>query len=250
MAKCVFCGCDCVKHSDEKVKIIGTKLQNSKNSLLEVFYQHVFLHCPKCKMVELNLDEREVEILRQNKQKILDVINNKELETIDENYFIRQAEAKGYACELLKDNAGAFLGYKACADLLALYIDDFIENMTSNVLHKDNKSYRIINRQNLNVFEYAKNHKDIMNKLVVGKYDENTIIELGYLGMLINIDTLLDITDSMIEKDVRASEVALGFGRSMIDNFKDVKFGDELEPAFERIKNRYLLLEKTINETK
>ena len=242
MSKCVFCGEECVSHSEEVVKDIGLKLQNSKVSLLAIFYPHVFNYCTKCGMVELDLTDEEKKVLIKNKDKILGVINNPKLDKIDKNKFIRQAEVKGYACELLNDKDGALLGYKASADLLSLFIDEYVENMTSNILFRNGENARIMTKENAKDFEYAQTQKQLLDRLVVGKYDEQTIKNLGYLGLFIYLDSILNLLESDSIREDSQKKQLISYVDKMMQSIASVKIDTRFEPIEDRIENRFLLI--------
>ncbi|MGN1227959.1 MAG: hypothetical protein ACI4TX_04880 [Christensenellales bacterium] len=239
MSKCIFCNEEFIKPSKEVAMGVGQKLENSKMNLLAIFYQHIFDYCPKCKMVELILTEKEKQVLKDKQKEIFEILNNEKLDTIDNNKVIRQAEVKGYACEVLNDNVGAILGYKACVDLLNLYINDFLEETTRNVLNKDGKSFKILNSENMATFEYAKQHRDLLNRLILGKFNESVFSSIGILGYLIYIDTILDLVELNIEP-----EKLLNFADKMLTSLKKENIRDEFKPVVEVLENKYLLIIK------
>ncbi|MBQ8749782.1 MAG: hypothetical protein IJZ29_04880 [Clostridia bacterium] len=240
MSKCIFCDEEIVKADKEKAKQVGLQLEKSKNNLLSIFYQHIFDYCPNCKMVELILTDSEKKVLLDKKGKVFEILNNKELEGIDENKAIRQAEVKGYACELLNDNVGAVLGYKASVDLLNAYINNFLEERAKSVLNKDGKSFKILDRSEMKTFEYAKQHRDLLNRLILGKFDESVFSSIGILGFLIFIDTILDLTELGVQDDKM-----LAYASRMLESLKKEDLKEEFKPVVDELENKYLSIMKS-----
>lgn len=244
MNKCIFCDKEFVPHGKDVAMDVGLKLEKASNNLLAMLYPHVFNYCPNCKVVEFDLDDKQKEIVRQKKDEILKILKNEELASIDKNYAIRQAEVKGYICELLNDKVGLVLGYKAMVDMLNAYINEFLDESTRNVLNKDGRSFRLLDSEKIKVFEYAKTHRDLINRLIIGKIADDVINELGFLGILIYIDVAIDLIDCNI-----AVEEILKKVKSLIDMVRPFFEEDnpQLMPVLEELENKYLLKAKYIN---
>lgn len=247
MNKCIFCDKEFIEHSKDTAKEVGLKLEKSNNNLLAILYPHIFKYCPNCKVVDLDLSDEEKEIVKGKKKEIFAIINNPELAEIDKDYVIRQAEVSGYICEILKDNVGAVLGYKSASDMLGVFINEFLDESTKNVLNKDGRSFRLLDSNKMKVFEYAKTRRDLLNRLVFAKYDNNTCDDMGMLGVMIFADTLLDLSD--LESK---SNNILSMCKKMIDGIRPYLEKDKSEflPVLDEIENKYLLKVKYNNEQK
>lgn len=239
MDKCIFCNNEFVKPSKEVAMEVGLKLEKS-NNLLAIFYQHIFDVCPKCGMPKLDFKDSEEVVVKAKQNKIVEILKNPKLIEIDKNMLIRQAEAKGYICEILNDNIGAVLGYRACVDLLDIYINEFLENVSKNVLNKDGANYKILHNLDMPTFEYAKQHRDLLNRLILGKFDEKVFAGLGELGFLIFLDTILNVVELGIE-----SEKLLKTAENVLDTLKKISKKEEFVPVIEQLENKYLLAKKT-----
>ena len=230
MNKCPFCNIEYTQIDNEKVMELGKLLSKKDNSELVKIYPHVFMQCPKCFMIDGEYRSEDLAIIK-TKLKDLKEIMSQDFGKIDQENFAKVAECKGYICETIGDIIGATLGYKACLDIIEVEIQDFEAKYLKNVETKE-ESAKVLVDEDLELYENALFYRDSMRKLVASTASKS-FEKLGYLGILIHLDTIINFDDFLLPDKIFA-----------LLNDKTTKLPDSLIKAKEQIEDKYLIKRK------
>lgn len=226
MQKCPFCNKNLIDYDKEVLKKLGDNLSKSYNNQLICFFPHVSKYCSNCGMPEIN--DEYIEKVLPKKQDFLDIINQ-EIDGIDAHSFARQAECRAYACELNDDNAGATLNYKACLDIMEMQLSNYEEK---NLKDLNSDGDKVLLDEDLQQYADAKIYCDTMRELVVST-SAKSFEKLGYLGVLIYLDTITTIKNFTVADKMFA-----------LINDKTTKIPEVLQKAKDQIEDRYIKIRK------
>ena len=228
MAKCPFCGLQLITHKNEDVQKIGELLSQSYNNELICFYPHIHAFCPNCFIPEIKPEQISQVLLKQSD---FNDILSQELDSVDELRMARQAECMGYACELVEDVSGATLNYKSALDIIEARILDFEKKNLRNV-HSKQGDVKVLVEQDLNEYADAKVYCDTLRELVATT-SAKSFEKLGYLGILIHLDTIVELKDFMLADKMFA-----------LLNDQTTKIPEVLVKAKNQLEDRYIKIRK------
>ena len=237
MTSCPFCGKNFESFKDEDVKKIAMLLSKKYNSKLCIFYPHIFKFCANCGMVDCNVSSAKD--LERIKDVLLDCneILHQKLDSVDPLKFARIAECRGFICETLGDIAGATLSYKSALDIIECEINDFEEKNIKLISNGKNLDSVLVD-VDMEEFEdakiYAKSLRDLVASTSGKSFDK-----LGYLGILIYLDTIIEYSDFVKPAQMFA-----------LLNDPTTHFPKELLEAKEQLENRFIKFRKKKNSIK
>ena len=226
MSKCIFCNKDLVEFDNDVLKDLGEKLSTNYNNELICYIPHVSKYCPYCGTPEI-LEDQKQKVL-EKKQDFFDIINQ-EIDAVDAHAMAKQAECRGYACELNDDIAGATINYKACLDIMEMRLKYFEEK---NIKQLQDSQDQVLLDQDLQEYADAKVYCDTMRELVVNT-SSKSFEKLGYLGILIYLDTITTTKNFVVADKMFA-----------LLNDSTTKIPEVLLKAKNQIEDRYIKVRK------
>lgn len=230
MNKCPICENGFTSQNEESVQKLGNMLSRKDNNQLSLIYPHIFKYCPNCGMVDIEINEKEFFKIKENQESLRDIINQN-LDLVDENKFARVAECRGYVCELLDDIAGATLAYKAGLDIIESQIKEFEETHLKQVQNKV-EMVDVLLEADLEEYADAKIYCDTLRQLVAST-SAKSFEKLGYLGILIHLDTIIHFKEFSIPDQMFA-----------LLNHESTKIPESLVSAKNQIEDNYLKIRK------
>ena len=230
MKKCPICQNEFFTPSDESVEKLGNLLSKKENNELSLIYPHIFKYCPKCGMVDIDLKDEDLNIIKENQDNLQEILNQS-LDLVDENKFARVAECKGYIHELLDDVAGATLAYKAGLDIIESQVQEF-ENEHLKQVQNSEEMVDVLLEADLEEYTDAKIYCDTLRQLVAST-SAKSFERLGYLGILIHLDTIIHFKDFSIPDQMFA-----------LLNDKTTKIPNSLQSAKNQIEDNYLKIRR------
>ncbi len=249
--KCVICGKEYVLNEEKEIVNLGNSLSVLYNNKLSICYPHVFYHCPNCAMVDVPIKDDMVSLIKLKKAD-LEQIMEQELNFIDIHGFARRAECRGYICELIGDVSGATLAYKACLDIMEARLKEFENKYIKHVETKKHgadvlafPAFEDEGEIDQNLFDddvdidnvaeqysYAKAYVQTMQELV-SSVSAKSFEVLGYLGVLIHLDTIVNLDNFSTADKMFA-----------LLNDKSTVIPNSLIDAKEQIEDRYIVKRK------
>ena len=234
MKNCPFCKKEFYMPEKKEVEVLGELLSKNDNNELSLIYPHVFNYCPQCGMIDGDFNSEQISIIEENADSLSEILEQ-ELDLIDENKFARVAECRGYVCELLDDVAGATLAYKAGLDIIESQIRNFEEKHLKHVQNHDEETGVLVDAD-LDQYANAKIYCDTLRRLVAST-SAKSFEKLGYLGILIHLDTIIKFQDFRVPDQMFA-----------LLNDKTTIIPEVLKSAKNQIEDNYLKIRKRNNK--
>lgn len=231
MIRCPFCNQDFSLPAKKEVKVLGEALALSANNELTKLYPHVFRYCKTCGMVDIDIDDSKLQIIKQKLSDFKDIMSQK-YDKIDPEKFTCIAECRAYAYELAGDTIGATLSYKACLDIAVALFDKFKEEHLKDVLKSDNEVHNVLTGCSLEEFDDFKIYIDTIKELVINVSGQS-FEQLKYLGILIYLDTIVDA-----QMYLKADKMFA------LLNDKTTKIPEQLLKAKNQLEDRYIDIRK------
>ena len=186
---CNLCKKQLIQIKDEEKSILYSILDKAKCASLYKLYSHDFEYCPDC-LVE-TIPEDKASIIKDKSQEIMAIYNDEYLEDIDTLKWARIAECVGYCRELLGDNKGAVLAYKASTDILDAMISIYI-NKNQHTAVENGEDVQILKEEHFKNCKNALIHSKNLKRLTLGHLLKCLDVN-DFTLLLIYFDTAIDL---------------------------------------------------------